>query len=65
MELSLKISCSDKVDGSVLSALRDSKYHYAKLSTTKVQIVPDRRDQRLIDSLKNIKIVLKKQDEAS
>lgn len=63
MELSLKISCSDKVDGSVLSALRDSKYHYAKLSTTKVQIVPDRRDQRLIDSLKNIKIVLKKQDE--
>jgi superfamily I DNA and/or RNA helicase len=63
MELSLKISCSDKVDSSVLSALRDSKYHYAKLSTTKVQIVPDRRDQRLIDSLKNIKIVLKKQDE--
>ena len=63
MELSLKISCSDKVDSSVLSALRDSKFHYAKLSTTKVQIVPDRRDQRLIDSLKNIKIVLKKQDE--
>lgn len=63
MELSLKISCSDKVDSSVLSDLRDSKYHYAKLSTTKVQIVPDRRDQRLIDSLKNIKIVLKKQDE--
>ena len=63
MELSLKISCSDKVDSSVLSALRDGKFHYAKLSTTKVQIVPDRRDQRLIDSLKNIKIVLKKQDE--
>lgn len=63
MELSLKISCSDKVDSSVLSDLRDSKFHYAKLSTTKVQIVPDRRDQRLIDSLKNIKIVLKKQDE--
>lgn len=63
MELSLKISCSDKVDSEVLSALRDSKYHYAKLSTTKVQIVPDRRDPRFIDSLKNIKIVLKKQDE--
>lgn len=63
MELSLKITCSDKVDSQVLSALRDSKFHYAKLSTTKVQIVPDRRDQRLIDSLKNIKIVLKKQDE--
>lgn len=63
MELSLKISCSDKVDCSVLFDLRDSKFHCAKLSTTKVQIVPDRRDQRLIDSLKNIKIVLKKQDE--
>ena len=62
MELSLKISCSDKVDSSVLSALRDGIFHSAKLSTTKVQIVPDRRDQRLIDSLKNIKIVLEKMD---
>lgn len=63
MELSLKISCIDKVDSGILSALRDSKWHYAKLSTTKVHIVPDRRDPRFIDSLKNIKIVLKKQDE--
>lgn len=63
MELSLKISCTDKVDSEILSALRDSKWHYAKLSTTKVHIVPDRRDSRFIDSLKNIKIVLKKQDE--
>ena len=63
MELALKISCSEKVDQDILSALRDSRWHFAKLSTTKVQIVPDRKDQRLINSLKNIKIVLKKQDE--
>ena len=59
MDISLKISCSDKVDQEILSILRDGEYHYAKLSTTKLQIVPDRRDNRLIDSLKNIKIVLK------
>lgn len=62
MELSLKISCSDRVDSSILTDLRDGGYHFAKLSTTQIQLTPDRRDQRLIDSIKNIKIVLKKLD---
>lgn len=62
MDLVLKISSIDKIDPSMLSALRDGNYHLAKLSTTKVQIVPDRKDARLINGLKNIKIVLKKKD---
>ena len=62
MELSLKISCSDRVDLTILTDLRDGGYHLAKLSTTQIQLTPDRRDQRFIDSIKNIKIVLKKLD---
>lgn len=62
MELSLKISCSDRVDSSILTDLRDGRYHLAKLSTTQIQLTLDRRDQRFIDSIKNIKIVLKKLD---
>lgn len=62
MTLVLKISCCDKVDSEILTVLRDGLYHYVKLSSTKVQIVRDRRDARLIDSLKNIKIILEKKN---
>ena len=63
MELSLKISSFDEIDQNILIALRDGKYHYAKFSTTKITIVPDRKDPRFINTLKNVKIVLKKEDD--
>ena len=63
MELSLKISSFDEIDQSILSALRDGRYHDAKFSTTKITIVPDRKDPRFINTLKNVKIVLRKEDD--
>ena len=58
--ISVKTSFSDKVDRSIMSVLMDEKWHYVKFSSTKVQIVPDRKDQSRINSLKNIKIILEK-----
>ena len=61
-KISLKISCSDKVNPEILLTLKDGNWHHTKLSTTKIQIVQDRKDPRFINSLKNIKIVLEKED---
>ena len=57
--LVLKISAADYLDAGILSALRDGRDHDAKFSTTKIEIVPDRKDPRFISTLKNVKIVLK------
>lgn len=62
MELNLKLSALEEKKYPILSELRDNVAHYAKLSTTKKEIIPDRKDPRFINTLKNVKIVFKKED---
>ena len=62
MELSLKLSALEEEKYPILSELRNNVSHYAKLSTTKKEIIPDRKDPRFINTLKNVKIVFKKED---
>lgn len=62
MELSLKLSALEEEKYPILSELRNNVSHYAKLSTTKKEVIPDRKDPRFINTLKNVKIVFKKED---
>lgn len=46
----------------ILDSLRDDTEHFVKISTTKKIIIPDKKDNRVIGSLENIKLIYKKQD---
>lgn len=61
--LTVKISAADYLDQGILNSLRDGRQHYAKMSTTKIEIIQDRKDPRFISSLKNVKIILKTSDD--
>ena len=63
LEFNLKLSAFSDIKDDILTALRDGSYHNVKMSTNKKIIEPDRKDARLIGSLKNIKIFIKKQME--
>lgn len=62
LEFNLKLSAFSDIKDDILTALRDGSYHNVKMSTNKKIVEPDRKDARLIGSLKNIKIVYKKAD---
>ena len=62
LEFNLKLSAFSDIKDDILTALRDGSYHNVKMSTNKKIIEPDRKDARLIGSLKNIKIIYKKAD---
>ncbi len=62
MELTLKLSAIDEQKYPFVSQLRDGVHHWVKLSTTKKEIIPDRKDPRFINTIKNVKIVYKKAD---
>lgn len=62
MELSLKLSALDEQKYPILSELRNNDFHNVKLSTTKKEIILDRKDSRFINTIKNVKIIFKKED---
>lgn len=61
MELNLKLSAFDESKYPILSELRSNVAHNAKLSTTKKEVIPDRKDPRYINTIKNVKIVFRKE----
>ncbi len=61
MELDLKLATLKENKYPILSELRNNVAHYAKLSTTKKEVILDRKDPRHINTLKNVKIVFKKE----
>lgn len=56
MILSLKLSGNENVDPKDLNTLRDNKYHNVKITTTRLEIKKDRRDDTVIASLRNVKL---------
>lgn len=63
MLFSLKLSSvSDGIDPNIISDLRDNIFHDVILSTSKKDIIPDRKDPRFINTIRNVKIVFKKQE---
>ena len=62
MVLELKLSALDEGKYPFISQLRDNVHHWVKLSSTKKEIIPDRKDPRFINTIKNVKIVYKKAD---
>lgn len=62
MEFTLKLDAFAEVNPDIINALRDNQFHKVKLSTTKKYLEMDRKDPRYISSIKNVKIVFKKQD---
>ena len=62
MNFELKLTAFSDISQDILNGLRDGMHHSVKISTTKKIVEPDRKDARLIGSLKNVKIVFKKED---
>ena len=62
MLLNLKLTTFDEDKYPFLSELRNNEIHNAKLSTTKKEIIQDRLHSECINTIKNVKIVFKKQN---
>lgn len=62
MLFNLKLFAFDDISQDILVALRDDITHDVKISTNKKSIEFDRKDARLIGSVKNVKIVFKKEE---
>ncbi|MGP1413958.1 MAG: AAA domain-containing protein [Bacillales bacterium] len=62
LEFNLKLSSYKDINEDFLNILRDDEYHDVKISTTKKNIEIDKKDSRYISSLKNVKIIYKKED---
>ncbi len=61
-QIDLKLNAFDDISKDVLNALRDGVYHKVKISTTKKIVERDKKDERFISALKNVKIAIKKAD---
>ena len=57
MEFTLTLEGFEKVDQNIISQLRDNKFHKVKICTTHKEFEFDRKDNRLISSIRNVKIV--------
>ena len=60
MKLELKLSALDEAKHPFITQLKNNVYHKVKLSTTKKEVVLDRKDPRYINTIKNVKIIYKK-----
>ena len=61
--MDLKLQTNDESNNNVIEALKSKDYHNVKISTSKFDVKMDRKDERYISTIHNVKVIIKLQDD--